>query len=136
EGVRVVAYDRASQEDSLRVSFDAPAIFAIASSYPLDYSREANGAMELSFMAKSLTGSKTVSIGAGCVEMEDCENFHPVELGEDWAETRISLRCAASVRVDLRYLKSGFALKGQAGDDVALSDIVLKQESSESIRCD
>ena len=136
EAVRVVAYDRAAQEDSLRVTFEDEAIFAIASSYPLDYAREANGAMELSFMAKSLSGPNTVSVGAGCVEMEDCENFHRVELNEDWAETRISLRCAAAVDVDLQFLKSGFALKGMRGDDVALSDIKLEQESLGSIRCD
>ncbi len=136
-GVKVVAYDRSAQEDSLRLAFsDADSVFSIASSYPLDYTREANGAMALSFMAKSLSGPTMVEIGAGCVELNGCENFHAVELQSDWSETRISLRCAAKNGVDLQNMKNAFTVKGQAGLEIAVSDVMLKQESSDSIRCD
>ena len=136
-GVEVVAYDRSAQEDSLRLAFsDADSVFSIASSYPLDYTREANGAMELSFMAKSLSGPTTVEIGAGCVELNGCENFHAVALQSDWSETRISLRCAAKNGVDLQNMKNAFTVEGQAGLEIAVSDVRLKQESSDSIRCD
>ena len=136
-GVEVVAYDRSAQEDSLRLAFsDADSVFSIASSYPLDYTREANGAMELSFMAKSLSGPTMVEIGAGCVELNGCENFHAVALQSDWSETRISLRCAAKNGVDLQNMKNAFTVEGQAGLEIAVSDVRLKQESSDSIRCD
>ena len=136
-GVEVVAYDRSAQEDSLRLAFsDADSVFSIASSYPLDYTREANGAMELSFMAKSLSGPTMVEIGAGCVELNGCENFHAVALQPDWSETRISLRCAAKNGVDIQNMKNAFTVKGQAGLEIAVSDVRLKQESSDSIHCD
>lgn len=137
DGVAVTAYDRAAQEDSLRVTFsEADSVFSIASGYTLDYAREGNSAMELSVMMKSLSGDKTVRIGAGCVDLAGCENFHAVDIGSDWKETRISLRCAIKNGVDLAYLKNAFTIEGQADLDVAVGDVVLKQESTDSIRCD
>lgn len=135
--VAVTAYDMAAQEDSLRLAFSgAESVFSIASGYSLDYAREANGAMELSFMMMSLSGDKTVRIGAGCVELAGCENFHAVNIGSEWKETRISLRCAAKYGVDLQYMQNAFTVEGQADLDVAVANVILKQESSDSIRCD
>lgn len=137
ESVAVTAYDMAAQEDSLRLAFsDEESTFSIASGYALDYAREANGAMELSFMMKSLTGAQTVRIGAGCIDLAGCENFHAVDVGSEWEETRISLRCAANYGVDLQFMENAFTLEGQAGLDVAVADVILKEESSDSIKCD
>jgi len=137
ESVEVTAYDMAAQEDSLRLAFnDGESTFSIASGYTLDYAREANGAMELSFMMKSLSGAQTVRIGAGCVELEGCENFHAVDIGSEWEETRISLRCAANYGVDLQYMKNAFTVEGQANLEVAVADVILKEESSDSLKCD
>lgn len=136
-GVEVMAYDKSAQEDSLRLTFsDAESTFSIASGYPLDYAREANGAMELSFMSKSLSGPTTVQIGAGCIDLNGCDNFHAVALESDWSETRISLRCAAKKGVDLQYMKNAFTVLGEPGLEMAVADVKLKQESSDSIRCD
>jgi len=134
--VSVTAYDMAAQEDSLRLDFADDAVFSITSGYTLDYAREANGAMELSVMMKSLSGNETVRIGAGCVDLEGCTNFHPVEIGSEWQESRISLRCAVKNGVDMAFLKNAFAVEGEAGLDLALTDVVLKQESADSIKCD
>ncbi|MGJ8559202.1 MAG: glycoside hydrolase family 3 N-terminal domain-containing protein [Litorimonas sp.] len=137
DAVTATAYDMAAQEDSLRLAFsDAESVFSIASGYPLDYAREANGAMELSFMMMSLSGDKTVRIGAGCIELAGCKNFHALNIGSEWKETRISLRCAAKYGVDLQYMKNAFTVEGQADLDVAVANVILKQESSDSIRCD
>jgi len=134
--IRVSGYDKDAQEDSLRVDLeDDDAFFSISASYPLDYSREANGAMELAFDAKRISGPSTVQIAAGCVEMADCNNFLPVELTDDWAETRISLACAAANGVDLTYMKSSFVLRGGEGTNIAVSNIKLKQQSGASIAC-
>jgi beta-glucosidase len=135
-GVKVTAYDKAAQEDALKLMFEGEdSVFSIAS-YPLDYSREANGAMELSFETKWLAGPRNVSVGAGCVELADCENFHPVALTPEWTETRISLRCAKKNDVDLTWMKNAFTVKGQAGLELAVANVKLKQESSDSISCD
>lgn len=136
-GIEVVAYDRSAQEDSLKLKFDNDGdVFSIASGYALDYAREANGAMELSFMMRSLSGPSEVEIGAGCVELEDCTNFHSISVGSEWQESRISLRCATSNGVDLQFMKNAFAVRGEAGLELGVSSVRLKQESSDSIRCD
>jgi beta-glucosidase len=133
----VSAYDMAAQEDALRLRFcDDDAVFSIASGYTLDYAREANGAMELSVMMKSLSGERAVRIGAGCIDLEGCANFHAVDLGPNWQETRISLRCAVKNGVDMAYLKNAFTVEGEAGLELAVADVVLKQESANSIKCD
>lgn len=135
-GVRVMAYDMAAQEDGLRVSFDtAGPVFSITSGYTLDYSREANGAMELSFMARSLSGATDVEIGAGCNGLEACENFHTVSLSEDWQETRIPLRCALDAGVDMAWLSDAFTVRAQSGLDMAIAEVVLKEESADAIDC-
>lgn len=136
-GIEVVAYDNAAQEDALKMKFsNTSGVFSVASSYPLDYSREANGAMELSFESKWIAGSKSVEIGSGCVELAGCENFHKVEFTPEWSEIRISLRCALKNGVDMHNLKNAFTVNGQSGQELAVSNIKLKQESSNSIKCD
>ena len=136
-GVEVSAFDNAAQEDSLKLKFsDTPGVFSVASSYPLDYSREANGAMELSFESKWIAGSRSIEIGSGCVELADCENFQTIELTPDWSETRISLRCATINGVDMRNLKNAFTANGKAGQEFVVSNVKLKQESTDSIKCE
>ncbi|MBC6403642.1 MAG: glycoside hydrolase family 3 C-terminal domain-containing protein [Hyphomonadaceae bacterium] len=135
DGTGITGFDRDAQEDALKIVFDNPGVFSIASSYPLDYSREANGAMELSFESKWLGGPRTVEIGAGCIELDGCENFHNVDLTDEWSETRISLQCAGENGVDLTYMKNAFAVRGQDGLEMAVSNVRLKQESAGSVTC-
>lgn len=134
-GISVAAFDYTAQEDAVRVKFlEADNVFSI-SSYPLDYQREANGAMELSFQSRSLSGPEKVSVAAGCVELADCENYHDVDISEGWAETRISLRCALVSGVDMHNMKNAFTLRAGAGADIAVANIRLAQESAGSIKC-
>lgn len=135
-GTRVAAFDMAAQEDALSLSFsDDQSVFSIASSYTLDYSREANGAMELSFMSRSLGDAVDVEIGAGCTNLEGCTNFHTVSLSQDWKETRIPLRCAIEAGVDMNWMGHAFTVKGQPDLDMAIADVVIKQESADAIPC-
>ena len=134
-GISVSAFDFTAQEDAVRVKFmEADNVFSI-SSYPLDYHREANGAMELSFQARSLNGAAKASVAAGCVELADCENYHDVDISEDWKEVRISLRCALVNGVDMHNMKNAFTLKAGEGADIAIANVRLAQESAESIKC-
>lgn len=135
-GMSVAAFDYEAQEDAVRVKFmEASNVFSI-SSYPLDYSREANGAMELSFQAKSLSGPASVSVAAGCVELVDCTNYHDVDISSEWSEKRISLRCALVNGVDMQNMKNAFTVTAPEGAEFAIANVRLKQESAESIKCE
>ena len=135
-GMSVAAFDYSAQEDAVRVKFsNADNVFSI-SSYPLDYSREANGAMELSFQVKSINGPTDVSVAAGCVELVDCTNFHDIGISTEWSEKRISLRCALVNGVDMQNMKNAFTVTASEGAEIAVANVRLKQESAESIKCE
>ena len=135
-GMSVAAFDYSAQEDAVRINFTGGNNVFSISSYPLDYSREANGAMELSFQVKSLSGPAKVSVAAGCVELVDCTNYHNVDISPEWTEKRISLRCALVNGVDMQNMKNAFTVSAPKGAEIAIADVRLKQESSESIKCE
>lgn len=134
-GLIVSAYDKAAQEDSLLVNFKTgEERFEIASSYPVDLSREANGAMELVFDAKSVEGSGSVDIGMRC-DAGDCERFIPVTLAQDWSETRLSLSCFADLGIDMAIVKGAILVAAGEGQSVALSNIRLEEDQNASADC-
>lgn len=134
-GLIVSAYDKAAQEDSLLVNFKTgEERFEIASSYPVDLSRESNGAMELVFDAKSVEGSGSVDIGMRC-DAGDCERFIPVTLAQDWSETRLSLSCFADLGIDMAIVKGAILVAAGEGQSVALSNIRLEEDQNASADC-
>ncbi|MEC7291358.1 MAG: glycoside hydrolase family 3 C-terminal domain-containing protein, partial [Pseudomonadota bacterium] len=134
-GLIVSAYDKAAQEDSLLVNFKTgEERFEIASSYPVDLSREANGAMELVFDAKSVEGSGSVDIGMRC-DAGDCERFIPVTLAQDWSETRLSLSCFADLGINMAIVKGAILVAAGEGQSVALSNIRLEEDQNASADC-
>ncbi|MHA7900099.1 MAG: glycoside hydrolase family 3 protein [Henriciella sp.] len=135
-GLIVTAYDRAAQEDSLKIEFKTgEEDFLIASSYPVDLSREANGAMELVFEAKSLNGESSVEIGMGC-DAEACDAFLPVDLNEDWSEVRLSLSCYADLGIRMDVIKRPLIISAEAGQTLGVSEIRLEEDQDAAPNCD
>lgn len=134
-GLIVTAYDKAAQEDSLRVTFKTgEENFEIASSYPVDLSREANGAMELVFDAISLEGDGSVGVGMRC-DAADCERFLPVSLSDDWAEVRLSLSCFADAGADMAIIKGALLVSGSEGQAIGISDVRLEEDQDAAVNC-
>ena len=134
-GLIVTAYDKAAQEDSLRVTFKTgEENFEIASSYPVDLSREANGAMELVFDAVRLEGDAGVGVGMRC-DADDCERFLPVTLEDDWAEVRVSLSCFADIGADMAIIKGALLIDADAGQSLGLSNVRLEEDQDASANC-
>lgn len=134
-GLVVSAYDRAAQEDSLKVVFKTgEENFEIASSYPVDLSRESNGAMELTFYAQALEGSGDVAIGMGC-DHANCEHYVPATLSADWTEIRVSLSCFADQGSDMARIKKALIIDADAGQTIAISDIRLSEDQDAAANC-
>lgn len=134
----VIAYDRAAQEDSLRVNFKAmkePSVFSISSLYSHDFARESNGAMELSFLAKAVSNKPNVEFGMGCEDALTCNTFMPVSLSDDWKEYRIPLKCFENKGAVMSAVKHGFLIKSNNKASVAISEVLLKEESATSLSC-
>ena len=134
-GLIVTAYDRAAQEDSLKVDFKTgEEDFIIASSYPVDLGRESNGAMELVFQAKSLTGDAEIGVGMGC-DGDGCDAFIPTALTSEWSEVRISLSCYADLGINMSVIKRALMISGDAGQSVGISDVGLQEDQDAAPNC-
>ena len=134
-GLIVTAYDRAAQEDSLKIDFKTgEENFEIASGYAVDLARESNGAMELSFHAKSIEGSGNIQVGMGC-EGDDCDRSLPVALSVEWGEVRLSLSCFADAGVNMASLKKALIIGADAGQSVAIADVKLVEDQDAAANC-
>lgn len=134
-GLIVSAYDRAAQEDSLKVEFKTgEENFLIASSYPVDLSRETNGAMELTFMARSIAGDGSIEVGMGC-DVEECDAFITATIAQDWTEVRISLSCFADAGISMDMVKRALIISGSAGQTIGVSDVRLKEDQDAAANC-
>ncbi len=135
-GLSVTAYDKAAQEDSLRVDFrTGEEDFVIASNYPVDMSRETNSDMELVFDARLLEGSEQIGVGMGC-EGDNCDASIPTVLTSDWSEVRYSLSCYEDAGVNMSILLKALILDGEAGQSVAISNVRLAEDENATADCE
>lgn len=134
-GLVVNAYDRAAQEDSLSIAYKTgEEDFIIASSYPVDLSRESNGAMELVFQAKSIAGDGAVEVGMGC-DGDGCDAFLPTTLSADWSEVRLSLSCFADRGINMSVMKRVLMISAEADQTIAISDVMLQEDQDAAANC-
>ena len=138
-GLIVSKTDYEAQEDALRIKItrtDGDQV-RITTQEPTDVSREANGAMELTFAAKSFTGEPaTLRVGM-CAEGAACDRFLDVSIAAgDWREYRLSLSCFGDLGVDLTRVASALVLTGSAGTEVGLGAVRLESDIDAKPGCD
>ncbi len=124
-GVKIGGFDRLAQEDSFRVTANGGnAMVSIMSGYTLDFEREANGKVELSFLIKNLKGAGNVMIGSNSTRIS-------VPTTNEWQEVRIPLACMDN----LNYIRHAFAVDMKDGMDIGVSDVKFAQESGKALNC-
>jgi beta-glucosidase len=122
--------DHGAQEDALALSASsAPAALSFETSGDgVDWSRESNGAMELSFFARSLTEAPTtLTVSMGCALESECARQVPVSVSEEWTEYRVSLSCFAETGIDMSKLLAAARFGLDAGR-VGLAKIALAED--------
>jgi len=125
DGIKISAYDKAAQEDSFRITVSGDGgMVSIMSGYTLDFEREANGAVELSFDIKNLAGEGDVMIGSNTTRIA-------VPTTSEWQEIRLPLSCMDN----LNYIRHAFAVDATTGLDIAVSNVKLAQESGNALSC-
>ena len=139
-GLLVSKTDHLAQEDALRLKWmkDDLEQIRLSAASPSDMSREATGAMELAFVAKSFTGkTATIIVGMGCNESEPCDKTLNINIdSNDWKEYRISLNCFADLGVDMKSISTALMLTAHTGVDVGLSNIRLESDLDAKPGCD
>ncbi len=131
-GLIVSKTDHEAQEDALRIKWtqtDGDQV-RLSNSSPTDMSRESNGAMELTFMAKSFkSGNTMVKIGMGCDQNSPCNETLDINIsGNDWQEYRISLSCFEKLGVDMTNINTAIMLTADEGVDVGIGSIRLESD--------
>ena len=138
-GLIVSKTDHLAQEDALRVKWTKTDNdqLRISAGSPSNMAREANGAMELSFTAKSF-GSENAIVKIGmCNPDTNCDKIITMTIaGNDWKEYRLSLSCFADLGVDMTNINTAFMIIGEEGTDIGLSAISLQSDTDAKPGCD
>lgn len=139
-GLIISKTDHEAQEDALRIKWtksDNDQV-RISTDSPTDMSRQANGAMELTFSAKSFTDSDaTVKIGMGCNGNSSCDQTVDIGItGNAWKEYRISLSCFADRGVDMSKISTALLISAGEGVDIGISKIRLETDIDAKPGCD
>ncbi|WP_018995587.1 glycoside hydrolase family 3 protein [Hirschia maritima] len=131
--------DHKAQEDAVSISWKKPDIMvSIISDKGEDFSRESNGALELSFTLKSLSGDVDgVKMAMGCMGSSECTSLAK-DLGtvsSEWTEYRFSLSCFAEDGVDMTKLQSAINLVAPEGAQLGVSNVMLAQDEDGVANC-
>jgi len=136
ETLSIRATDMSAQEDSIRVDLKSPdAVFAIAAGYEHDYSRESNGAMELTFNARSFDADATVQFGMDCDPDRPCPASLPVTLSSEWQEIRLTLSCFAERGTRMTEIESALTAQAPAGTSIGLSEVRIEADLNAVADC-
>ncbi len=136
-GLIVSKTDYQAQEDALRINWTQTNgdYVRISTASPTSLARESNGAMELSFSAKSFSGTTTIQVGQ-CDENANCDATLPVELDSDWYEFSVSLSCFDDLGVDMSSISSAFVIKSETMADIGIANIGLTSDIDARASCD
>ena len=137
-GLIISKTDHMAQEDAIRINWTRSDedYFRISSSNSNDMSRQSNGAMELTFNAKSYTNSDAIVQIGQCDNSSNCDNTIEIKIIGDWREYRISLSCFEKLGVDMTKITSALLIKGEKGVDIGLSDVRLESDIDAKPGCD
>ncbi len=135
EAIAMRTYDRRIQEDALDINWKDKAAVGLFGSFPYDFMGFLEAGAYLRFDIKIAELKSTLQLKLVC--MNQCDNqidlsglLQPVEPGQ-WVSVELPLSCLAKQGVAFNKIMSPFALHGNAGNKIQLSDVVLALEGSE-----
>ncbi len=138
-GLIISKTDHTAQEDALRIKWTKSDRdqMRISAASPSDMSRQANGAMELTFSAKSFKADDAVVRIGMCGPNSSCDQTLSIGIAADnWQEYRISLSCFDNLGVDMAKVSSALMITAGEGVDIGLSNIRLESDIDAKPGCD
>ncbi|MDH5366422.1 MAG: exo 1,3/1,4-beta-D-glucan glucohydrolase [Cyclobacteriaceae bacterium] len=137
-GLIISKTDHIAQEDALRIKWTKADHdqMRINTASPSDMSRQVNGAMELTFSAKSFKEDAVVQIGMCSID-SSCDQTLDISIAaNDWQEYRISLSCFDNLGVDMAKVSSALMITAGEGVDIGLGNIRLESDIDAKPGCD
>ncbi|MBQ4821320.1 glycoside hydrolase family 3 protein [Aquimarina sp. MMG016] len=138
-GLIISKTDHEAQEDALRIKWTKSDHdqMRVSTASPSDMSRQANGAMELAFSAKSFKAKDAVVQIGMCSKDSFCDKTLNISIADDhWQEYRISLSCFDNLGVDMSKISSALMITAGEGVDIGLSNIRLESDIDAKPGCD
>ncbi len=138
-GLIVSKTDHKAQEDALRLKWtkNDKEVLLINSERTNNMSRQTTGAMELSFMAKSFSGSDCIlKIGMSDPFSKKGETVDIKVSASEWKNYRISLSCFKDLGIQMKAINTAFMVSAGDGVDVGLADIKLDTDRDARPGCD
>jgi len=137
-GLTVSKTDHDAQEDAIRLNWtsDAQTQLRVSTTEAINMSRQTNGAMALTFYAKSFSNREAkVQIGM-CSSSTSCEQTLDINITSgDWKKYTIPLTCYANIGVVMTKISSALTAKAKNGVDVGISNVQLV-EGGDGQDCD
>ena len=127
-GLIISKTDYQAQEDALRINWTKSNgdYFRVSTNNTNDMTRQSNGAMKLTFIAKSFQGPNiNVQIGL-CDNLVNCSNTISLNLTDNWQEYKIPLSDFEKMGVDMGKITSAFLIKSKKGSDIGLTNIRIE----------
>ena len=136
EGISAVRTDYLGQEDAIELSSarSGTALVFQLDGEALDWSREANGALEFGFAVRSAQDT-IVTVGMGCVVDGNCAATQRIDVAAgDWRQSRVALSCFQPM-VDFSQLEGALRLGVPTGVVIGLADIRLIEDDNGTPDC-
>jgi len=131
--------DHLAQEDALRLARetgDQAQQLRVTAPISMDLSRQSNGAMEMTFGAKSFGEAQNVMIGMSCNGNRACDHYVPVTIQHgEWQDYRVSLSCFADLGVDMTAVETPFMIAAAGSFDFGLGNIRLEEDEDAQATC-
>ena len=127
-GLIIGKTDYQAQEDALRINWTKSNgdYFRVSTNNTNDMTRQSNGAMKLTFIAKSFQGPNiNVQIGL-CDNLVNCSNTISLNFTDDWQEYKIPLSDFEKMGVNMGKITSAFLIKSKKSSDIGLTNIRIE----------
>ena len=138
-GLIVSKTDHLAQEDALRVKWtqsDGDQL-RISAAQGTDMAREANGAMEIAFAARSFGNEEAVVEFGMCNPDSQCDKTLSISItGTEWQDYRISLSCFGDLGIDMTNITTALMITADGGNEIGIGNVRLESDLDAKPGCD
>ena len=127
-GLIIKKTDHLAQEDALRINWtnlDSDH-FKITSKNPSNMVRQSNGAMKLTFEAKSFLNENAIVKISLCDSYTNCQKSIELNIKGDWKKYKISLKTFEDLGADMSKIKTAFSISSSSKNDIGINNIRLE----------
>ena len=127
-GLIIKKTDHLAQEDALRINWTNldSNHFKITSKNPSNMTRQSNGAMKLTFDAKSFLNENAIVKISLCNNYTNCQKSIELNIKGDWKKYKISLKSFEDLGADMSKIKTAFSITSASKNDIGINNIRLE----------